>query len=124
MERPVPIDHGPVLATRHHGVGARSRRSRRLTVHGRAVRRLGLDGAVLAKHAHGVPFILRALGREQRAVGQLERHPVVRVVSMTAGGSMTYPRASPNQWPTFPVRFEEEIRMKYHTIFMRVILLD
>lgn len=37
---------------------------------------------------------------------------------------MTYPRALPNQWPTFPVRFEEEIRMKYHTIFMRVILLD
>ncbi|WP_312919781.1 hypothetical protein, partial [Kocuria sp.] len=105
------------------------------------------------KHAHGVPFILRALGREQRAVGQLERHtvvrvlglpfgrvigptgslvppggpggssprpplremslrPRVRVVSMTAGGFMTYPRASPNQWPAFPVRFEEEMRMK------------
>jgi len=38
--------------------------------------------------------------------------PRVRVVSMTAGGFMTYPRASPNQWPAFPVRFEEEMRMK------------
>ena len=37
---------------------------------------------------------------------------------------MTYPRASLNHWLALLIRFEGEIRMKWRTIFMRVILLD